>query len=928
MSRPRARYEDPDVPDEALRRAELNRRNFLRAAGIFGVSAAALGTFAGPVAASPSVPGSSKSAKAAGLAIVRGKVFRELKAITPARSKGIPGVAVSDGESIAVTDAGGRYELAVNPSRRTTGIVFVTVPSGWTAAPDADMIPTFYRKVALQPGGEANVDFGLQHDVLASNDYQFLAASDPHVHLSGGFPFDPDPVNRWRGQIGQFNEIVSGARQTPRQAEIPRFLTVAGDVTNLGVPEEFQAFRTGTRDSILPVWPALGNHDYPLAGLGIAKDPNYDAAVDLYRKNMGPEWYSFEYGNQHFVVLDNMIGIGQPDQLKWLRADLALAGLGREIVLMFHAPFAEADWWLSRYYTDLEHSIAQAFLDVLAPYNVQLMLSGHAHVNRVDRTTRQGTVQVNTNSSYYSLDNTPLGFRLMAVREGEEIKAPFRVYGVSFALTLVHPAAGARVPEGTTTAQVSTYNTTSQITSARYRVDSGPWKSMDPTGDWTWSADLDTSALGQGEHEWQVDVRDSVGRRKSSSATFEVVASNEFPSPAAGTAWSMFHGGPARGGRTPDTVAPPLRLAWSYRSEGTILNASPAIAGDTVYVGIRDENDVKACGLVALDIATGEERWRVPSDSLVEASPAVVDGRVVTTSVNGTIQTLDAATGEVVWEHRLDEGKPLLYPKVYSSPTVSDGVVVNLHEITGGTPLVQARDLATGKELWSYTATFVSVGTSNKPAAIGDGRVYFNPGTTFIALTPRALDLATGKQVWTGSPATTGEAVLAGQGPVVYSDGILLVNYVDKLSQGPNAILAFDTTSNSTPNEIWRFVGPQKVLVEANLHGTAPAVAGKVAYAGLPSGFVVALDLATGAEKWRRDLGAAVLSSPAVSGETLYVGTNGGKLYGLDTKTGEVVWQFAVSSSWVASAPAVSGNTVITGAWDGNVYAFTSESTS
>jgi hypothetical protein len=100
MSRPRARYEDPDVPDEALRRAELNRRNFLRAAGIFGVSAAALGTFAGPVAASPSMPGSSKSAKAAGLAIVRGKVFRELKGISPARSKGIPGVAVSDGESM------------------------------------------------------------------------------------------------------------------------------------------------------------------------------------------------------------------------------------------------------------------------------------------------------------------------------------------------------------------------------------------------------------------------------------------------------------------------------------------------------------------------------------------------------------------------------------------------------------------------------------------------------------------------------------------------------------------------------------------------------------------------------------------------------------------------------------------------------------
>lgn len=917
MGRRPARFERPDIPDEALDPGELGRRNFLRAAGVFGASVS-LGVSSIPTA-SP-VPASGQPA------VVHGYVFddhRRTGSRTPA-SPGIPGVAVSDGEAIAVTDAHGRYTLPVNPARRTTGIVFVTVPAGWSAPPDADMIPGFFRRVPLRAGQTSNVDFGLRRDPRGADvNYRFLAAADPHVRLSGGFPFDPDPLARWRGQIQQFNDIIAGERHAHAA---PRFLAVAGDVSQIGVPNEFEAFRTGTRDSIVPVWPVLGNHDYPLAGLGVPQNPDYDSVVDGYRNAIGPEWYSFTYGNQHFVVLDNMIGVGQPDQLSWLRDDLAIHAAGCDVVLMFHAPFAEKDWWLARYFPDQQDSIAHAYLEVLEPYSVQLMLSGHAHVNRVDRVSRPGTLHVNTNSSYYSLDNTPLGFRLLTVREDREVQAPFRVYGVPFEVTLVHPAADSHIPAKATTAQVSTYNTSSPIASARFRVDDGPWRPMSPTGDWTWSAPLDAAAIGTGQHRWEVDVRDAGNRRRVGAASFEVVA-DEFPQPAAGTDWPMFHGAPARGGLAADSVPPPLRLAWSYRSEGTILCGSPAISAGIVYIGIRDENDVAACALVAIDLASGDERWQVAADSLVEASPAVVDGRVFTTSVAGTLQALDAASGDVAWEHHADGGDPLTYPKAYSSPAVADGVVVNLHQITGGPAILAARSVATGAELWSYTAAFFSVATSSKPVAVSDGRVYFNGGNTFITQPPRALDLATGELVWTGRArsVTGAQSVLAGQGPVVCAGDTLVINYVDRESQGPNAVLAFDVRSDADPNELWRFVGPPEVLAEANLHGTAPAVDADTVYATLPSGFVVALDLATGAERWRRDLGAALLSSPAISGDTLYVGANDGRLYALDTSTGAVVWSFQVSASWVASSPAVSGNTVVVGAWDGNVYAFTSE---
>lgn len=908
MGRRPARFENPEIPDEALDPGELGRRNFLRAAGVFGVSMS-LGV--------ASVTTSSRSSASAQTATVRGLVFDDRG------RRGIQGVAVSDGEAIAVTDARGRYNLTVNPNRRTTGIVFVTTPPGWSAPPDADMIPGFYRPFAVEAGAETTVDFRLRRDARGADvNYRFLAAADPHVRLSGGFPFDPDPLGRWRGQIRQFNDIISGAEDADTA---PRFLTVAGDVTQIGVPDEFDAFRAGTRDSIVPVWPVLGNHDYPLAGLGVPQNPDYDSVVDGYRRALGPEWYSFTYGNQHFVVLDNMIGIGQPDQLRWLRTDLALHAADRDVVLMFHAPFAEKDWWLARYFPDQQDSIAQAYLDVLEPYSVQLMLSGHAHVNRVDRVSRPGTLHVNTNSSYYSLDNSPLGFRLLTVQAEREIQAPFRMYGVPFVVTQVHPAAGSRVPSGTTTAQVSTYNTLSKIASVRFRVDDGPWHRMSPSGDWTWSAQLDAAALGKGRHVWEVDVRDATNRRQTASTGFDVVGS--LPEPATGATWPMFHGAAARGGFGVDAVVPPLRLAWSYRTEGTILLGSPAIASDTVYIGIRDENDVAACATVAINLTTGDERWRVAADSLVDASPAVVDGRVFTTSVAGQLQALDASSGDVLWEHHADGGDPLAYPKAYSSPAAADGVVVNLHQITGGASVLAARDVESGEERWAYAPGSLSVGTSSKPVAISDGRVYFTAGNTFIVQPPRAVDLATGQQVWEARPADVGgdNEVRAGQGPVVCARNTLLVNYVDAASQGPNAVLAFDVTSDDSPNELWRFVGPQQVLADANLHGTAPAVDADTVYATFPSGFVVALDLTSGAERWRHDLGAALLSSPAISGGVLYVGSNDGRLSALDRRTGDVVWSFKVSAAWVASSPAVSGNTVVVGCWDGNVYALTAE---
>ena len=53
-----------------------------------------------------------------------------------------------------------------------------------------------------------------------------------------------------------------------------------------------------------------------------------------------------------------------------------------------------------------------------------------------------------------------------------------------------------------------------------------------------------------------------------------------------------------------------------------------------------------------------------------------------------------------------------------------------------------------------------------------------------------------------------------------------------------------------------------------------------------PSG-VYALDVATGAQRWRFQTGNWVGSSPAVVGGVLYIGSNDSYVYALDATTGE-----------------------------------------
>lgn len=668
--------------------------------------------------------GDAQPARAAAGTVVTGSVYADLDrdGTQDSGEPGLKGVTVSDGAVLASTDAQGNYQLTVDTERRGTDLVFVSAPSGFVPPVDEQNIPRFYAKLSPDAAGEARVDFGLRPDPAALQpDFRFVGLADVHVQAG-----TTNNKERFSAQIAQVNELIANSDK-----ERPRFTVISGDLTNNATPAEFADFRAAAAVSTLPVWPAIGNHEY-----NAQSGNTYGALLENYRQAVGPEWYSFTYGNKHFVILDNIRGLREEEQYRWLEQDLALNGRNREIVVITHIPMNTPQA------TDAAR-IPQ-YVALLEQYDTKLLLAGHTHSNDVDDQVIDGALHAVTTSSSYTIDQTPNGFRVVDFH-GDRVRIPFREYGAARSLTLVHPAPDGNLPRTQTDIVVNAYYTSAEVAKAKFRIDGGDWLSLSPSGDWTWAADFDARGLELGRHTLQVEVTESGGASRSESATFTVVAPNKIAAPELGTPWATFHGDNAHSGRAAESLEAPLQLAWNHRTGGKILTGSPALSGDSAYIGVRDDNGVAHNSVLAVDIATGRQRWRVHTDAQIEGSPAVAGDLVYATSVRGTVYALDSATGAIRWQHRV--GNPGDRTWSYQAPTVEDATVYQAYSTQGGAALV-ALDAASGAVRWRTTglgSNWHSFGT----AAVGGGLVFSTAQGGRIS----ALDAATGAVKWSRAPA-------------------------------------------------------------------------------------------------------------------------------------------------------------------------------
>jgi outer membrane protein assembly factor BamB/predicted phosphodiesterase len=139
-------------------------------------------------------------------------------------------------------------------------------------------------------------------------------------------------------------------------------------------------------------------------------------------------------------------------------------------------------------------------------------------------------------------------------------------------------------------------------------------------------------------------------------------------------------------------------------SPGTPREGFPALAAiatsDGVSVGVFDR---AIGGLIARDLATGNQLWRVQSELTfgVHASPVIAGDTVFIVNGMTDVAALELSTGALRWQSRLDPSGFEWGNATIGTPAFADGILVvpTLYR-----DLV-ALDAASGAELWRFAGT-------------------------------------------------------------------------------------------------------------------------------------------------------------------------------------------------------------------------------
>jgi hypothetical protein len=123
-------------------------------------------------------------------------------------------------------------------------------------------------------------------------------------------------------------------QQIIRQVNVQRanFMVLLGDVIdggdNVAAPRQWNEFEHTIRTATAPLVCAPGEHDIW-----------NKTSAQVWAERIGPCWYSFDYSESHFIILDSEADPRHwitGDQLTWLRKDLEAAKRSKNIFVFLH----------------------------------------------------------------------------------------------------------------------------------------------------------------------------------------------------------------------------------------------------------------------------------------------------------------------------------------------------------------------------------------------------------------------------------------------------------------------------------------------------------------------------------------------------------------------------------------------------------------
>ncbi|MDI6782812.1 MAG: PQQ-binding-like beta-propeller repeat protein [bacterium] len=644
--------------------------------------------------------------------------------------RGLANIGVSDGLEVVLTDANGKYVLANVDT--TARVIFVTVPSGYSFQ------SSFYYLLD-KPTTLNEFHFALQKVNGKPSDY-FVQVTDIHIEsTTSGADL--------KSAISELNQL-----NPP-----PGFIIATGDLVGNGsITTQFELYVESIKQNRFRWYNVFGNHD---ANDGEERALNY-------RYYLGPDYYSFDYGAYHFIVLNSVLTTAR--QQRWLENDLRVLEKNNPLIFFQHYPPQPG----------LRHNPLENIP------NAKALFTGHWHSNKVFEENKRSYISTPP-LRFGGIDASPAGYRIVSIK-GNKITTEFRPLGKR--LPIVSPVL---IEDIRAVAQPTSDWRMFKQDASRNAVSENVilpplglcWKTKLVDARVMLSSPLVNDKIlylaVQNEKELggRIIAFNAITGKILRSAKTRLTI-NHTPVLAQKTLFAI-----DIGGRIYAVAIPGMQLKWSYDLDdglshwiystplvdngklyagnagkfvcldaetGTLLWektygsdwisswATPSIANDTIYFGaVWNEQNC-----FALNAKTGEIIWSYKCNGL-HTAPVPYQNKLYVADIAGKLAALDINNGKELWSFAMDKAWSL------TTPTIANGLVI----AASGKGTVYAVDAESGALRWqfragesllrmspyqaNYATIFSSPVVSGKIVYLGgsDGNFY-------------ALDLLTGNRVW------------------------------------------------------------------------------------------------------------------------------------------------------------------------------------
>ena len=358
-------------------------------------------------------------------------------------------------------------------------------------------------------------------------------------------------------------------------------------------------------------------------------------------------------------------------------------------------------------------------------------------------------------------------------------------------------------------------------------------------------------------------------------------------------AWNTYHGNAALTGAASSHLADRLRPAWRFMAGADVRN-TPVACDDRVFFtnedGVVFAVDLDGHQVWAQRIQAGVAEDGTPRQSVIDAPLACFGGALYVADADGMVIALDAATGNERWQH--DIGAPVLGSPNWG-PASKDAEYAALYIIAQDDGALYCLDAATGEAKWSAEGPSRCDGSPG----VGAERVVFGSCDAalhvFSAATgqlERTIELGEDGQVASGVAIHDGAAISGCR-----SGKVVGVNLRSGEIAWSSQLTDYEIFTTPAVTSTWIVVGAQNGLVYGldraagvqqwtfDTAGATPLSAAiaddKVVVSA--DGTLYLLALENGRRLWSQEV-ADLITSPAIVGRLVVVGCEDGTVAAFD----------------------------------------------